>query len=269
MSTYSTITYETPEEGIGVLTLNRPERLNAISWTMVEEIHACLSALEEDLGTRVLILTGAGRGFCSGTDLKGEKSDDSGEVGVAKHYKRQRSIGDIVLHMRKIPQPIVCAVNGVAAGGGFSFAMATDIRVAAKSARFICSFINVGLTGGDVGSSYFMPRLFGLSRAADLVYTGRAMDAEEACRVGFVSQVVEEDKVMDASLEYARTMLGKSPFGLRLTKEIFNHSIDAPSLEAALYMENRSQVLAVQTGDFRVAAKAFEEKRAPVYPKET
>lgn len=269
MSDYSTITFETKEEGIGVLTLNRPDRLNAISWTMVEEMHDCLSRLEQDLDTRVLILTGAGRGFCSGTDLKGGDDGEARDPGVATTYRRQRSIGDIVLHMRKIPQPIVGAINGVAAGGGFSFSMATDVRVAADGARFICSFINVGLSGGDVGSSYFMPRLFGLSRAADLVYTGRPMGAEEALQVGYVSRVVPEDQVMDVSLEYARTMLGKSPFGLRMTKEVFNHSIDATSIEAALYMENRTQVLAVQQGDFREAAAAFAEKRPPQFPKET
>lgn len=269
MHDYSTITFEQPEEGIAVLKMNRPERLNAISWTMVDEIHRCLSALEEDVSTRVLILTGAGRGFCSGTDLKGGDDSGSGEVGVSEHYRRQRSIGDVVLHMRKIPQPIVAAINGVAAGGGFSFSMATDVRVAAESARFICSFINIGLSSGDVGSSYFLPRLIGVSRAADLLYTGRDMHSDEALRVGYVSKVVPDGQAMEASLEIARTMLGKSPFGLRMTKEVLNHSIDSNSLEAALYMENRTQVLAVQQGDFREAAKAFTEKRPPKFAKES
>ncbi len=266
MTTYNTLLLDQPEPGIGVLTLNRPERLNAMSMELVEELHACLTAIESDLSIRVVILTGAGRGFCSGTDLKAECSPTPT---VAQQYRSQRTIADIVQHMRKIPQPIIGAINGVAAGGGFSFSMACDVRVAAESARFICSFINIGLSGGDVGSTYFLPRLIGLSRAAELLYTGRTMDAAEAERIGYVSRVVPDGESVSAAIEIARTILRKSPFGIRMTKEMLNHSIDAGSLEAALYMENRSQALAVQTGDFREAIQAFHEKRPPMFPQET
>ena len=271
MAKYNTLTYHTIDDEIGVITLNRPELLNAISWEMVEEFHECLRVIEVDTAVRVVILTGAGRGFCSGTDLKSGRNNGAPPdvpTTIREGSRNQRNIGDLVLHMRKIPQPIIGAINGVAAGGGFSFSMACDIRVAADTTRFICSFINVGLSSGDVGSSYFLPRLLGLSRAAELLYTGRDFGAEEAERVGYVSRVVAADKVFDEAMEIARTMLGKSPFGLRMTKEILNQSIDSPSLESSLYLENRSQTLASLTGDFRVAMEAFKEKRAPVFPKE-
>ena len=267
MSNYQSLTLERPEEGIAVLTLNRPERLNAFDMPTVREIHACLDEVDGDRAIRVLILTGAGRGFCAGTDLNPEPQSDGG-AGVGTQSRNQRYIADMVLHMRRIEQPIIAAVNGVAAGGGFSLSMAADIRIAAESARFICSFINIGLSSGDVGSTYFLPRLIGLSRAADLLYTGRPMSSEEAERIGYVSRVVPDGKALEAALETARTLLGKSPFGLRMTKEVLNHSIDAPSIEAALYMENRTQSLAVMTGDFKVAAEAFKEKRQPVFPPE-
>ena len=271
MSSYNTIRYHVIDDEIGVITLNRPESLNAISWEMVEEMHTCLSELEHAVGTRVVILTGEGRGFCSGTDLKSGRSNGAPPdvpTSIREGSRNQRSIGDLVLHMRKIPQPIIGAINGVAAGGGFSFSMACDIRVCADTTRFICSFINVGLSSGDVGSSYFLPRLLGLSRAADLLYTGRDFSAEEAERVGYVSRVVPAGDVFDSAMEYARIMLSKSPFGLRMTKEILNQSMDSPSLESSLYLENRSQTLASLTGDFRVAMEAFKEKRTPAFPKE-
>ena len=147
--------------------------------------------------------------------------------------------------------------------------MACDVRVAAESAKFICSFITIGLSGGDVGSTYFLPRLIGMSRASELLYTGRAMGAAEAERIGYVSRVVPDGESVSAALDIARTILEKSPFGIRMTKEMLNHSLDAGSLEAALYMENRSQTLAVQTGDFREAIQAFHEKRPPNFPAET
>lgn len=267
MPTYKNLLFQEPEPGIAVVTLNRADRLNAFDYETVEEIHACLTHLESANDIRVVIFTGAGRGFSAGTDLKSGR-DANAPVNVSKQMRAQRFIADMVLHMRRIPQPIIAAINGVAAGGGFSLTMAADIRVAAQSARFICSYINVGLSSGEIGSSYFLPRLVGLSRAADLLYTGRTMDADEALRIGYVSRVVPDGEALNAALDTARVMLEKSPFGLRMTKEVLNQSIDAQSLEAALYLENRTQTLAVVSGDFRAAAKAFAEKRKPVFDKE-
>jgi len=272
MPSYETFLLDKPEEGITVLTLNRPDRLNAITMQMVEELHSFYDSLESDIETRVIILTGAGRGFCSGTDLKsGRNEQQSAEdirASVSKHSRTQRRIADLSLHMRKIPQPIIAAVNGVAAGGGFSFAMACDVRVAVESARFICSYINIGLSGGEIGSSYWLPRLIGFARAAELLYTGRDLFAPEAKEMGLISRVAPEGGAVDEALDIARQMVGKSPFGLRMTKEVLNQGVDAQSLEAALYLENRTQSLAVLSGDFMHAAKAFKEKRPAVFPKE-
>ncbi len=265
MSEYATLTLQYPQPHIALLTFNRPERLNAISWEMVEEIHHLLDRLEEEAGTHVLVITGMGDGFCSGTDLKASKrnTQKSGELNIARQMKHQRRIADIPLRLRQIPQPVIAAINGVAAGGGFSFAMACDIRVAARSARFIASYINIGLSGGELGSSYFLPRLVGVSRAWEILYTGREVWAEEAAEIGLISRLVDDGKSLDTALEIAGLMLEKSPFGLKMTKEVLNQSIDAPGLEAALYMENRTQSLAVATSEFREAVSAFQEKRRP------
>jgi enoyl-CoA hydratase len=262
-----TLTFEIRDDAIAVMTFNRPESLNSITWEMVEEIHGVLSYMEEHPELRVLIMTGAGRGFCSGTDLKSGRSTDqpTQAPSVSKQMRNQRRIADIPLHMRKIPQPIIAAVNGVAAGGGFSFAMASDVRIASSNVRFIASYINIGLGAGEIGSSYFLPRLVGVSRASEILYTGRDVWAEEAERIGLISRMVDEGQVMEAALDMAHAMLGKSPFGLTMTKEVLNHSIDAPNLESALYMENRTQSLAVMTDDVKEAFTAFREKRPPVY----
>ncbi len=267
MPDYQTLTFETPEEGIALMTFNRPDSLNAITWEMVEEIHDVLSLLEREPELRVLIMTGAGRGFCSGTDLKSGRSKEKSEParGVASQMRNQRRIADIPIHMRKIPQPIIAAVNGVAAGGGFSFTMAADVRIASSNVRFIASYINVGISAGEIGSSYFLPKLIGVSRASEILYTGRDVWAEEAERIGLISRMVDEGEVVSAAFETARTMLSKSPFGLAMTKEVLNHSIDAPTLEAAVYMENRTQSLAVMTDDFKEAVLAFQEKRPPAF----
>lgn len=268
MPEYTTFTFEEIDPAIALMTLNRPEKLNAISWKMVEEMHDCFSGLEQNHAIRVVILTGAGRGFCSGTDLSGEEQTHTGANPVTALYKRQKLIGDLAIHMRRIPQPLVAAVNGVAAGGGFSFAMGCDVRVAVKSARFIASFINIGLSAGDVGSSYFLPRLIGLSRASEILLTGRDFPADEAERCGFVSKVVEDGKSVEAALDIARQMLTKSPFGLRMTKELLTLSLDQQGMEAAMYMENRTQALAVLTGDFKIAMEAFARKEPVQFPPE-
>jgi enoyl-CoA hydratase/carnithine racemase len=238
MSDYNTLTLTYPAEQVAMLTFNRPESLNAITMEMIEDIHDVLNRMEREPETRVLILTGAGRGFCSGTDLKAgrskEKQNGSTKRDIPEQMRRQRRIADVPIHMRKIPQPIIAAVNGVAAGGGFSFSMACDIRIAVKSARFIASYINIGLGAGEIGSSYFLPRLVGVSRASDILYTGRDVWAEEAERIGLISKMVEDGEAVNAALEIAEVMIGKSPFGLAMTKEVLNHSIDAPTPEAAI-----------------------------------
>ncbi len=254
---------------IGMLTLNRPERLNALSLELVGELRSVFGSLRDDLQTRVVIIQGKGRAFCAGADLKrrAEEASSEDEVGeIQRHYQLiQQSFADIVVCMRCAPQPIIAAIRGPAAGAGFSIAMACDVRIAGESARFNAAFIKVGLSGGDCGSSYFLPRLIGSSRAAEYLLTGRFMDALTAERFGLVSRVVPDSQVEATALELAEEMLLTSPLGLRMTKEILNQNIDAPSLGSALHLENRTQTLCVQTEDFKEGLNAFLEKRPPTY----
>ena len=262
---YTTIRFEEPEPGLGLITLNRPERLNAINLKMLEEFHDLYEYLCREAGrVRALVLTGAGRGFCSGADIMDEgllseasvlfENASSFLVGVQKKYS------NFILEMRRLPQPIIAAVQGAAAGGGFTIALASDIVYAGPRAKFIASFANIGLSGGELGTTYFLPRLVGLARAAEILYTGRKVGAEEAERIGLVSRLVEEDELMPLAMETARTLLTKSYQGLRQTKEALAQNLTAPSLEAAIELENRNQAICAFTGDFQAAVEAFAKK---------
>lgn len=264
---YKTILFE-KQGAIGKLTLNRPERLNAMSPELVEELLDFFAKLSSDLRTRVVIIRGAGRAFCAGLDLKEtSRTPGGGELGeVQYHYhKVQQAFADIIIRMRHVPQPLIAAVRGPAAGGGFGLALACDIRIAGESARFNAAFVRIGLSGCDMGTSYFLPRVIGLSRAAEYLFTGRFIDAATAERIGLVSRVVPDGQVDEAALELAKEMLQNSPFGLRMTKEVLNLNINAPSLESAIHLENRTQVICSFTEDAREGPRAFLEKRVPVY----
>lgn len=265
---YKTILFE-KQGAVGKLTLNRPERLNAMSPELVEELLDFFAKLSSDFQTRVVIIRGAGRAFCAGLDLKAAKDfisppDELGEIQY-RYHKVQQAFADIIIRMRRAPQPLIAAVRGPAVGGGFSLALACDIRIAGESARFNAAFIRIGLSGGDMGSSYFLPRLIGLSRAAEYLFTGRFIDATTAERIGLVSRVVPDDQVDEAASGLAKEMLQNSPFGLRMTKEVLNLNIDAPSLESAIHLENRTQTICSFTEDAMEGPLAFLEKRVPMY----
>ncbi|OGO01808.1 MAG: hypothetical protein A2Y72_01265 [Chloroflexi bacterium RBG_13_53_26] len=271
--TYRTLEFECRDH-IGWLTLNRPDRLNALSVEMIQELRQFFGSLDQRLEARVVVVRGAGRAFCAGMDVKdlaeimGKGAQDGkGSTGLATNgHMLQRSVSDIVIQMRRAPQPLIGAIRGPAAGGGFSLTMACDIRLAGQSARFNANNIRIGYSGGDLGSSYFLPRLIGLSRAAEYLYTGRTMDASTAERIGFVSRMVPDEQLDQTAEELAREMTAATPFALRLTKEILNINIDAPSLVAAIEMEGRSNILCGFTEDAQEATKAvFFEKRPPVY----
>jgi enoyl-CoA hydratase/carnithine racemase len=185
--------------------------------------------------------------------------------GVQDSLDSQRRIADIVMLMRRCPQPIIALVQGAAAGGGFALALAADIRIAAKNARMNCAFIKLGLGGCDIGTSYFLPRLVGVSVASELILTGRFIHADRALAVGLVSEVVDEDALEAAANPYVEAMMTASPVGLRLSKECINMSVDAGSIEAVIAMEDRNQVLCSRSEDFAEGIKAFLEKRKPVY----
>ena len=247
---------------IEILTLNRPDALNALNAALVSDLIAYFSSLHDRPEVRVVLMRGAGRAFCAGVDLKAPRS---AEARVHTTLKRQKSYGRIVRLMRSCPQPIIGLGHGAACGGGFSFLLACDIRYAAPSLRMNAAYIKIGLTGCDVASSYLLPRLVGLSVAAEFLMTGRFITAERAKAVNLVSEVVDEDRLLDTGLAMAQDMLLTSPLGLRLTKDALNFSIDAPSLEAAMALEDRQQVLISFTEDYAEARTAFGEKRPPTY----
>jgi enoyl-CoA hydratase len=252
---------ENIEDGIRVLRLSKPERLNAIDFDGVRELHDALDSVARDRSCRVLIMTGEGRGFCAGLDLKafGGFGSSAGDR-VWQGMNSQELIAGLVPRMRSLPQPIIAAVNGPATGGGLGFALGADVRIAARSAVFAVSFIRVGLSGCDIGVSYLLPRLVGASRAFELLLTGRTFDAAEAERMGLVLEVVDDAQLMERALATARLIRANSAFGVWMTKEVMWANLETPGLAAAIDRENRTQILAQHSGDMAAAVQAFLKK---------
>ena len=242
------------------LALNRPDALNALSTRLVDELREFFSGLSRDTETRVVVVRGHGRAFCAGLDLKEDRSGVGGG-GVTDALRSQRHIAELALLMRRAPQPIIAAVHGAAAGGGFAIALAADVRIAADTARMNAAFIRLGLSACDVGVSYFLPRVVGASVASELLLTGDFIDAQRALATGLVSRVVPEAELESAARELAGRMLRNSPLALRLTKECLAVNVDAASLEAAIALEDRNQVIAASSRDFREGVAAFLAKR--------
>ena len=215
-----------------------------------------------------MILTGAGRGFCAGLDLAGfGDPPHSAHLGPTQRgFATQRLIANLIPHMRSLPQPVIAAVNGPAAGGGFALVLGSDIRIAARTARFNAAFIRIGLSACDIGTSWLLPRLVGVARAQELMLTGRIFDAEEAYRIGLVVDLVDDDALLDAALAKADEVMLNSPFGVALTKEGMWSALEIPGMQAAIDLENRQQIMASATSDHREAMKAFLERRPPPTP---
>lgn len=245
-----TILYRT-EGRIGYLTLNRPEKYNAVDYPMLVELEKFWAARRYDNDTGVIVVDGgSAKGFCAGLDMKGA-APAMFKKGVAAMYDDQRRFSRLLLAMRQAPQPIIACVHGSAAGLGFSFAMASDVRVIAPDARFSAAYINIGLGGADMACSYFLPRLIGSGRANEFMLTGNWMSAEDAMSTGFASRLVPREKLLETGNELAAVMASKNPLGLRMTKEAINVSIDASGLEAVLEMEDRNQVMLILEGKSR------------------
>ena len=253
------------EGAVDWLTLNRPEALNALNVEMVRELRDYFGGLEENIDTRIVVMQGAGRSFCAGLDIKEAGAPSEGPAPVGRGWGFQGYLADVYVRMRRCPQPIISLVQGSACGGGFAFMLASDIRVAAENARMNAAFIRIGLSACDMGTSYFLPRLVGTSLASELMLTGRFINADRALATGLVSEVVPEEELESAARSYVDDMLTTSPIGLRLTKEGLGMAIDAPSLEAAMAIENRNQILCSQSEDFKEGMRAFLEKRPPNY----
>lgn len=247
------------------LTLNRPEAMNAISLEMVHELNDYFGRLYNDASVRIVVMRGAGRAFCAGLDIRDTGRTDAGAVPFGGGFGFQGYLADVYIKMRRCPQPIVALIHGPACGGGLAFALASDIRIAGDSARMNAAFIRIGLSACDMGVSYFLPRLVGASLAAELMLTGRFIHAPRALATGLVSQLVPDDGLEAAGQALVEEMLGTSPMGLRMTKEGLAMAIDAPSLEAAMAIENRNQVMCAASSDFAEGMRAFLEKRPPVY----
>ncbi len=256
---FRTITVES-SAGVDWLTLARPEAFNAVNLEMAAELAAYFRSLHAS-SARVVVLAGHGKHFCAGFDLS-EVAPMT--VSVDKAMQVQRAMAAIVLQMRRCPQPIIALMHGAAAGAGFAIALAADVRYAAHGARMNVAMARIGLTGCDMGISYILPRTIGASNAAELMMTGRFVDAEHALRVGLVSRVVDQEELAGCGAALAGEMTAMSRLGLELTKQGINASLEAGSLEAVLALEDRGQVVCI--GRYmKEGVAAFLEKRAPDY----
>jgi len=256
-----------PREGIALVTMNRPDKLNAMTSTMVESLHETFGKIATSRDVRVVVLTGSGRGFCAGLDLGGYGDAPGFEWNgsVEKGFAVQKHIASLIPKMRSIPQPIIAAVNGPAAGGGFALVLGSDLRICSETARFNAAFIRIGLSACDIGTSWLLPRLIGAARAHEIMLTGRLFDSAEALRIGLVTDVLPPDVLLDAAYVKAQEIMLNSPIGVALTKEGMWASLEIPGLQAAIDMENRQQIMASFSDDARETQRAKREGRPPQY----
>lgn len=258
-----------PADDVAVVTLNRAERMNSMAFDVMVPFRDTLRSLGDDNSVRVVVLTGAGRGFCSGADQSGERGrvpNVDGLTPVTVALRAMELLDEIVLTLRRLHQPVIAAVNGPAIGGGLCLAMACDVRVAAESAYFRAAGINNGLTASELGLSYLLPRAIGSSRAAELMLTGRDVGAAEAATIGLVSRVVPDGQLLESCLETAADISRWSRSGVELTKRTLWTGLDAASLEQHMHAEGMGQLLVrLQTRNFEEAVAARKEKRQPEF----
>lgn len=259
MPACETLTLDRPRDGVVVLTLNRPDRLNAMTDRMFGELEDVALALGKEDALRVLVLTGSGRAFCAGFDLA--DADELRSLSPMSMLDLQERGARSLVAVRSIRVPVIAAVNGAAAGGGLALALAADIRYASPSAKFNAAFVKIGLSAGDLGTSWLLPRLIGPAAAAELCYTGATMQAQEAERVGLVNRVVPDP--LAAALETAELICGNSPGGVRLSKRALQANMEITSYAAAMELENRGQALLTRSEDMVEALDARRSRRAP------
>ena len=259
-----------PQARTAVVTLNRPERLNAMSIDLVIELDDVLNRVADDNDVSVVILTGAGRGFCSGLDLKdyGIIPNIDGLTVGRIAARSMRYYSRLILSLRRMPQPVIAAINGPAYGGGMCLACATDLRIASTSAVFNATGIVNGLTSTELAISWLLPRLIGATHSNDLLLTGREVDGDEAYRLGLVSRVFPDADLLPAALEMAARMAKYSPYGLEMTKSMLWVNLENPSLESAIQIEDRNQLMLGFTANLPEAIRAFDQGREPVYTDE-
>jgi enoyl-CoA hydratase len=255
----TTLTVTTPRPGVTQITLDRPERLNALTYELVSSLHNALDAIAADTSCRAVVITGAGRGFCAGLDLNGfgtiPGTEEQGrpQQGMAV----QQFIARLVPHLRSLKVPVISALNGPAAGGGFAIALASDIRICSTQAKFGTAFVRLGLSGCDIGVSWMLPRLIGASRAWELMLTGRVFDATEADKLGLITRVVEPDQLLDEAYSIAEQIKANSPMGIWMTKEVMWSNLEISSMQAGIDLENRTQIMTSATEDSKAAMASF------------
>ena len=253
---------ESISDGVATLTLNRPERLNALSTPILDGLLEALPRLARDDAVGAIVLTGAGRAFCAGGDVK-RMAEGSVEPSVDEAVTRLRGRMEVSRLLHEIPKPTIAMVNGAAAGAGLAIALACDLRIAGQSARFVTAFANVGFSG-DFGGSYFLSKLVGTGKARELYYTAAPLDAAQALTLGVVNRVVPDADLAATTMEFARKLARGPRIALALMKRNFN-AAESGTLAELLDLEARGQVETGQTADHKEAARAFVEKRAPVF----
>ncbi len=257
------------DDHITVVTLNRPHHLNALTSGMTQELFDAFATIARDVDCRVVIVTGAGRGFCAGDDMvdyyapQWVPEDRLGPV--QSNMYQQKHVATLVPRMRALPQPIIAAVNGPAAGFGFTLALGADLRIASRSALFTNGYVNIGASGAEMGLSWLLQRTVGATRASELILTGRRVDAEEAERIGLVLRVVEDDLLLDAACELAGQVVENNPFATWMGKATLWSNLEVASLEAAIDLEARTQILALATRDADEKRNAVAERRTPKF----
>lgn len=260
---YETLLLTLPSPGIVVVTLNRPERYNAMTDTMFAELEHVALALNSEDDCRVVVVSGAGTAFCAGYDLA--EADNLPQLGAIGMLDQQERAARALVAMRSMRVPVIAALNGAAAGGGLSLALAADIRLASPNAKLNAAFVRIGLSAGDLGTSWLLTRLVGPAVASDICFTGRFVLPDEAVRLGLVNQVSKDDELLDDALTLARTITTNSPGGVQLSKRALQANMEVSSYVAALELENRGQALLTRGTDMPEALDAFKEKRDAVF----
>lgn len=255
-----------PEAGICLLRLDRPARMNAMGVPALQAFHRVLDQVLADRSLRAIVMTGEGSGFCAGLDLKSVLNAEGGfDWPVAQAMELQHAFAGLIERLRATDAAVIAAVNGAAVGAGMALALAADVRFAAPQASFHVGAVKIGITAGECGISYHLPRLVGAGRAFELMLTGRPVAADEALRIGLVAEVLPLDGLLERAMACARQVLANAPYSTAHTKQLMWQNLDAPSLHAAIELENHAQVLGLMTADFQEAARAFVHKRKPSF----
>jgi enoyl-CoA hydratase len=259
---------EKPRPGITLITLNRPERMNAMAFDVMIPLREALEEVSRDNDTRVVVLTGSGHGFCSGADLEdpGVMPHIDGLTVTSIARRALQLLDDVIIALRRMHQPVIGAINGAAIGGGFCLSLAADVRIASDAAYFRAAGINNGLTASELGISYLLPRAIGSSRAFDIMLSGRDVDAAEAEQIGLVASVVPGTELLDRCYDYAERIIGYSRVGVEITKRMLWSSLDAASMHAHMDHEGIAQLyVRLTTQNFEEAIRARREKRTPEF----